>query len=734
MKKTLLYSALAVLSITGCQVEQELLIPEEPEVSIRNESKVFTATIEDDFGGDTKTSLDAEGNVLWKQGDQVSIFVGSTINEQYQVTDDSDGKTAAILNKVGDPGFVAGTDLENNVAFYPYASSASIAKSGSNYVISDIALPATQIYAADSFGNGAFPMAAVTGSTANMSLKFKNVLGGLKLQLKGTATISSITITGNNNEILCGEAEVTVATGSAPSISLTDASSKTVTMDCGVGVELNTETATSFIIALPPMTMTGGFTVVVTDTESKQMEIATSKSQTITRSKLLKMPAVEYVGTSLSSVQPNDFDPNKYLVYRANHTEYSLGRDWYSMESHMPGISGAKVEIKFQLAEGGNKMIASDNRESDWRNSLKLQNGSLIWINWPIHNDDADCFEHNIPLANYNLSETSLMVLYYDSTISSFSVNGQSTSCEGGKMSFDWLFSDYYSEYDEGRRTSYKGVPDGSKLFYVKVWDEEDHLIYIGYATTALNPNTSQNEYCWCSYNPATGEAAYVFANDAINQGGYQGVSVEPNSVDLGLSVKWASFNLGATKPEEHGDYFAWGENIVKNSYDLSNYIWCEGSNNTLIKYCNKSEYGYNGFTDSKVTLDPEDDVASYLMGDGWRIPTADEYDELFLNCNWEWMDDYNETGISGIIFSSKTNTNSIFIPSSGGYIGSTLNWATSVYTWTASLSVSPGRDTYGPSCADCLCYIPNSTSPTTPWINYNRRYFGFPIRPVFTE
>ena len=300
MKKLFAYSLLMALIICSCQVDiiEDDVLETAPEVI--HEAKVFTAIIEDSTSGETKTSLDASGNVLWKQGDQVSIFAGSTVNEQYQVTDASEGKTAASLNKVGGGGFVAGTELDNNVAFYPYASTAELTKSGSNYVISEIELPATQTYAADSFGNGAFPMAAVTSTTEDMNLKFKNVLGGLKLQLKGTATITSITVTGNNNEILCGDAEVTTTYGGVPSIVLTDASAKTVTLDCGAGVTLDSETATPFIIALPPMTMTGGFTVVVTDSESKQMEIKTTKSQTIPRSNLLKMPAVNYVGTALA--------------------------------------------------------------------------------------------------------------------------------------------------------------------------------------------------------------------------------------------------------------------------------------------------------------------------------------------------------------------------------------------------------------------------------------------------
>lgn len=302
MKKVFAYSILAILVLAGCQVKElEVETTNEQDVLPVLESKPFVAIIEDDsVGNGTRTTLDNSGNVLWKQGDQVSIFAGSTVNECYQVTDESEGKISAALNKISGTG--SGSAIENNVAFYPYASAATISKSGSNHVISGIELPATQSYASESFGNGTFLMAAVTTSTTDMHLKFKNVLGGLKLQLKGTASIASISITGNQDEILCGTASVTVSTTSTPSINLTDATAMTVTLDCGEGVQLNAETATPFVIALPPMTMEGGFTVVVTDTEGKQMEIKTTKTQTINRSNLLKMPAVEFVGGYITTV------------------------------------------------------------------------------------------------------------------------------------------------------------------------------------------------------------------------------------------------------------------------------------------------------------------------------------------------------------------------------------------------------------------------------------------------
>ena len=361
MKKVFVYGLLAALAITGCQAELEV-ITQEP-------SKVFTAIVDEDFNSETKTSLDGSGNVLWKIGDQVSIFAASTDNEQYQVSDDSDGKTAATLNKIPAGDFVAGDEFDNNVAFYPYASTAEITKSGNDYVISKIELPATQTYAVGSFGNGAFPMATVTSSTEDMNLKFKNVLGGLKLQLKGTATITSITVTGNNNEILCGDAKVTTTYGKDPSIVLTDASAKTVTLDCGAGVTLDSETATPFIIALPPMTMIGGFTVVVTDKEGKQMQIKTTKSKTITRSNLLKMPAVNYssepftitsTGSTYVSINKNGSPANITLEYRKgtdSWTAYTIGT--------VVDLSNGEC-IQFRAGEGGNESFS--NSKSNYYN------------------------------------------------------------------------------------------------------------------------------------------------------------------------------------------------------------------------------------------------------------------------------------------------------------------------------------------------------------------------------
>ena len=104
--------------------------------------------------------------------------------------------------------------------------------------------------------------------------------------------------------------------------------------------------------------------------------------------------------------------------------------------------------------------------------------------------------------------------------------------------------------------------------------------------------------------------------------------------VDLGLpsGTLWATCNVGANAPEEYGDYFAWGETQSKDYYYWDTYQYCMGSSATMTKYCNKSNYGYNGFTDNLTTLLPEDDAATANWGTDWRMPTRDEWDELFQN------------------------------------------------------------------------------------------------------
>ena len=139
--------------------------------------------------------------------------------------------------------------------------------------------------------------------------------------------------------------------------------------------------------------------------------------------------------------------------------------------------------------------------------------------------------------------------------------------------------------------------------------------------------------------------------------------------MDLGLpsGTKWATMNVGASAPEDYGNYYAWGETSTKSNYDWNTYKLCNGSYNTQTKYCTSSSYGT---IDNKTTLDLTDDAAYVNWGTSWRMPTKGEQDELRTMCTWTWgkkngVDGYTVTGPNG---------NSIFLPAAGYSNGSDLS------------------------------------------------------------
>lgn len=160
--------------------------------------------------------------------------------------------------------------------------------------------------------------------------------------------------------------------------------------------------------------------------------------------------------------------------------------------------------------------------------------------------------------------------------------------------------------------------------------------------------------------------------------------------VDLGLpsGLLWATRNVGASSPEDYGDYFAWGETSPKSVYDGSTYRYCNGDDYLLTKYCNKSSYGYNGFTDNLTTLQPGDDAASANYGG--RTPTKVEWQELMNHTTSQWT---TQNGVYGRRFTG-SNGNSLFLPAAGARSDSSLygDGSDGLY-WSSSLDT--GRPVY---------------------------------------
>lgn len=184
--------------------------------------------------------------------------------------------------------------------------------------------------------------------------------------------------------------------------------------------------------------------------------------------------------------------------------------------------------------------------------------------------------------------------------------------------------------------------------------------------------------------------------------------------VNLGLpsGTRWATCNVGASSPEGYGNYYAWGEVAPMAIYDWNFYRYCNGSANALTKYCNSPTYGSNGFTDNLTVLEACDDVATANWGDGWRMPTSTEMQELFENCTHTWTN-------YGLLFVGP-NGNSILLPAAGHrYEIELYQVDTNGGYWTSSVGE------YAPY-AQCGSFSLNGL-----YVFDTYRFWGFSVRPV---
>ena len=204
--------------------------------------------------------------------------------------------------------------------------------------------------------------------------------------------------------------------------------------------------------------------------------------------------------------------------------------------------------------------------------------------------------------------------------------------------------------------------------------------------------------------------------------------------VDLGLpsGTKWATCNLGASKPSDYGDYYAWGETEPKAEYTEATYKWMQTGQSDwkhITKYTfadGKTEgiwYDASGnfIGDGKTTLEAADDAATQKLGSPWRMPTLDEINELLDNCTWTWT---TQDGKNGYEVKSKKNGNTIFLPAAGCRHSSELydagRWGE---YWSSSLDAAR---------SDCARYL-SFDSRGRDWYNHVR-YYGFPVRPVYAD
>ena len=187
-----------------------------------------------------------------------------------------------------------------------------------------------------------------------------------------------------------------------------------------------------------------------------------------------------------------------------------------------------------------------------------------------------------------------------------------------------------------------------------------------------------------------------------------------PTAVDLGLSVKWASCNLGASEPEEYGKYYAWAATTGYASSESHEFSY------KYTPYCNDSNgNSWSKYTSGNATLESSDDAATVNLGGSWRMPTPAEWQELYNKCNWRWT---SKNGIVGYEVSSKKNNNSIFLPAAGLWSGTSSSDVGFLGMYWSSQVSSSYVNT-----ASHMNFYPGGCNPG----NNSNRALGFSVRPV---
>ena len=271
---------------------------------------IFHASIESKHD-ENRTYLGDGNSMHWHAEDKIALFYGSTQQRCYQFRGE-EGDPEGDFGEISATS-VPGTMLSCNYALYPYAEDVAVSSEGAI----SFTLPEIQLYPSASeestpgftastvtlsraeisttggtFAQNSNPMMAVTKSTEDLSLKFKNLCGFFKLKLYGDeVTVKSVTLTGNNGEPLAGSATATMDNGSLPTLSLAEDGTSTLTLDCGDGVTLSADSATptEFLFVIPAQTFTKGVTIQVTDSEGKIFSKSTSNEVVIERNVIQPM-------------------------------------------------------------------------------------------------------------------------------------------------------------------------------------------------------------------------------------------------------------------------------------------------------------------------------------------------------------------------------------------------------------------------------------------------------------
>ena len=206
MKRIYFKLALGLSLLSGCQILEQ---PQDTGYHESVSEPEFEVQLEG-CNDATKTALTSERSIIWSAEDQLAVFQGHSVADTYQVKPDCVGTSHGNFEIVTQADGEAEAELQANVAIYPYQAGLEclpVSENGAviSYQIAGLTIPSVQTYAPGSFPEDAFVMAGLTSKLSDHNLKFKNVCGALKLQLKGTSKVKDIELRGNDGECLSGD-------------------------------------------------------------------------------------------------------------------------------------------------------------------------------------------------------------------------------------------------------------------------------------------------------------------------------------------------------------------------------------------------------------------------------------------------------------------------------------------------------------------------------------------------
>ena len=672
---------------------------------------------------DTRTVLQQDGRVFWSPSDCITVFYGN-VPGKFTSTNTEPAASAEFTGSLGSFAIDGETEFR---AIYPHSN--DIVTPTDEGILS-IGLPWEQTGVEGTFADDLFICVA---KSKDVNLHFYNVCGGVKFSL-ARGDIKKVVFRGNNGETLAGRMAVEFDSNGIPQVTDMTGGKSSVTLVAPDGGTF--KEGAFYYLVLVPQALTNGYSMELWTDELVET-VSSEASVTVRRS---AWGVLEGLGAT-SSTLPDAVDLGlsvKWASFNLGATKPEEGGDYYAWGeteakndyewSNYKWCNGSYTKLT-KYNTNGNYGVVDNKTQLDpeddvamillgdkWRMPTDAEIDELIqnctwtwdtkngvngyWVTSKV-NTNAKIF---LPAAGYHDGSGIGLGYYWSSTIDPeypnyanlLFISADDIDAHGAYRCFGQFIRPVYGD---------PVIPVESITI-----DKTEMTLSIG-ETSAISAtvhpdNATNKKVSWSSSDEAvatvssSGVVTGVAVGSAIitvrtSDGGKTAtcsVTVKdsstslpvPEIVDLDLSVKWASFNLGATVPEDCGEYYAWGETTPKDRYFWTNYMWCAGDDRSLTKYCTKESFGYNGFTDQKSILDSEDDAVRASLGGEWRMPSLEEYEELKASCTWTWT---TRGGVNGYLVESKGNGNSIFLPGGGSVTDPSFpNSDRSGRYWTTSL------------------------------------------------